>query len=140
MLRGNLMIRLIDVVFILLFGFISISEIGPLHSIEPPKATQDYAARGKNNRQKILFLGVDRNGRVILEFPGLKTKNFERIAEAKTYLLQRRELFTIDNAKVQATICSNWNAPIMYAMQIADICDILDLKKSLIVRKIEKPI
>lgn len=138
MLKGGLMIRLIDVVFILLFGFISISEIGPQHSIEPPKSTEQQLKNDK--KKKVLFLGITKNGTFIIESADGTILRYNDISKVKSFLENLTILQGENKQKITVHICSNWDAPIRFAMDVADICDNNNIKKSLIVRKVEKPI
>ena len=139
MLKGGLMIRMIDVVFILLFGFISISEINPLHSIEPPKVSQTYPERNKANREGVVFVGINSSGSFVTEFAGLGSHTYFAIAGVKDFLREISTLQQSESGEIHVNIYSNWDAPIKYALTIAAFCDEFRLRKSLIVRKIEKP-
>jgi len=138
MLKGGLMIRLIDIVFILLFGFISISEIGPQHSIEPPKTTHPRPEQDEG--QQVLFIGITRPGLFIIETPNGVTMHSSDIEQVKKLLAEIGAKIDPESTNLMVHICSNWDAPIKYAMRVTDICDTYKIPKALIVRKIEKPI
>lgn len=138
MLKGGLMIRLIDIVFILLFGFIAISEIGPQHGIEPPKTTEQDSKNGK--REQVFFLGITKNEKYVLETPTGKNYHYADLKQIKLVLEQINGTQRDKKQKIRFHICSNWDAPIKYAMEVAKICDNNKIPKSLVVRKIEKPI
>ena len=138
MLKGGLMLRLIDIVFILLFGFLAISEIVPQHPIEPPKSSEKDSQKQK--KEKIFFLGITRSETYILETPENETFNHLNFMQVRTILDDISSQMGADNKGVRVHICSNWDLPIKYAMDVADICDANNILKSIVVRKIEKPI
>ena len=138
MLKGGLMLRLIDIVFILLFGFIAISEIGPQHPIEPPKSAEQDSQKQK--KEKVFFLGITKSETYILETPENKSFKGLSLTQVKTILDDIGSQMGADNKGVRVHICSNWDLPIKYAMDAADICDANNILKSIVVRKIENPI
>ncbi|MBN2008772.1 biopolymer transporter ExbD [candidate division KSB1 bacterium] len=138
MIKSTMMFRLIDIVFILLFGFISISEIGLQHPIEPPKSTEQRSQTEKFDH--ILFLGITRSGTYIVETPSNEVYKYSNISQINELLESIRREFGNESDKIQVQICSNWDAPIKYALDVADLCDSYQLRKSLLVRKVEKPL
>jgi biopolymer transport protein ExbD len=58
--KAGLILRLIDVVFNLLFAFIAISQISVAAQIEPPKSTE--APKLKDDSLNVLIVGVLKDG------------------------------------------------------------------------------
>lgn len=138
MQRDGFMMRLIDIVFILLFGFISISEIGLQHPIEPPKSTEQRSQDTKD--KQTLFIGITKQGTFIVETPLKEVFRYSDIHQIKKLLEMIHSQSKTGAGHIRVHICSNWDAPIKYAMDVADLCDTYKLSKSLVVRKVEKPV
>jgi len=135
MVKGGFIIRLIDVVFILLFGFISISEIGTQRSIDPPKSTELLKPATQKNK---IFIGITSNGQFIIELLDGTTGVLKDVSQIKELLQKIALQNPPKKSAIKVQIVSNWDSPIKYTMQVADICDKLGLRKALLVRKIEK--
>ncbi len=128
---GATLIRLIDIVFILLFGFISISEINQKSKIELPKSSETPAS--SPDRERVLFVGISAEGRYLLEDESLQA-NGPR--ELLGYLEDKVSEAIASGADLRVRIRSNWNTPIKYTMAAADICDHLNIEKGIDVRRI----
>ncbi len=127
---GATLIRLIDVVFILLFGFISISEVSQKSKIELPKSTETPLS--SPDQEEVLFVGIDSGGTYLVE------NESQAIASPQglyAYLSQKAEQAVNEHHKLRVRIRSNWDAPIRYTMIAADICDHLRLQKGVDVRR-----
>ena len=128
---GATLIRLIDVVFILLFGFISISEVNQKSKIVLPESTETPAS--SPDREKVLFVGITADGRYLLEDETLAASSPKELFA----YLQNKVADTIKlGPDLRVRIRSNWNTPIKYTMAAADICDQLNIQKGIDVRKI----
>lgn len=128
---GGIIVRLIDVVLILLFGFISISEISRKSKIELPKSTQTPPSN--LDMESILIIGITKDGHYLVENESRKIDNF---LELKDYILENNEKALLNNAKTRIRIRSNWNAPIRYTIHLASFCDELNIVKGIdVIRK-----
>ncbi len=128
---GSTLIRLIDVVFILLFGFISISEISHKSKIELPKSTETPASNP--DKEQVIFVGIDESGDYLVE------NESKLIASPQGLLNYLQNKVQDANAKehsFRVRIRSNWDTPIKYTMAAADICDHLKIQKGIDVIKI----
>ena len=130
---GGLLIRLIDVVLILLFGFISISQVEKRSKVNLPVSTETSVS--KPDMQNLIEIAVyeyepNQYGYLVEnETVLIRTEN-----ELKAYILKKKSKF---KSKGRVKICSEAKAPIRYAMVIADFCENKDLDKSLVVKSLK---
>ena len=124
------MIRLIDVVFILLFGFISISEISERSKIELPNSSETPPSNP--DKEQVLFLGIDQRGRFLVENESRAMSSAQEL-----YVYLKDELAEVHGRgdEMRVRIRSNWDTPIKYTMAAADICDNLGIVKGIDVRR-----
>jgi|GEM_PF-396897 len=128
--RSGLLIRLIDVVLILLFGFISISQVEKRSRIDLPVSTETRHSRP--DRENLIRVAVAplRSG----EWGFLVENETRLLRDARAlqhYLIQKRTFYHGD-ARVK--IYAEAGSPMRYTMLAADLCEQLQLKKSLVVR------
>lgn len=128
---GGTLIRLIDVVFILLFGFISISEINEKSRIELPESSETPPS--KPDRERVLFVGINSQGQYLVENESKMISNIETLY---SYLSDEARAALRDGDKLRVRIRSNYDAAIKYTMAAADICDQLQIPKGIDVRKV----
>lgn len=126
MTGGGIIVRLIDVVLILLFGFISISEISRKSKIELPKSTQTQAS--KLDMESILIIGITADGNYLVDNETRKLADFE---DLKEYIRENNRKAIDNNAKTRVRIRSNWNTPIRYTVMLARFCDELGIVKGI---------
>ncbi len=125
------LIRLIDVVFILLFGFISISEINEKSKVELPKSSEIPAS--SPDKEKVFFLGIDPQGRYLVEN---ESKVIESAGELYFYLQRKVAESVSSGEELRVRIRSNWNTPVKFTMAAADICANLNIPKGIDVRRV----
>ena len=131
---SGIIIRLIDVVLILLFGFISISQIEDVSKINLPVSSQTtLSTPDTENLITVAIFPYERDQWGFLVEN--ETKLLKRIEGVHVYLLNKKEYYRRD---IRVKIFSEARAPIKYMMQVADLCEQLQLKKSLIVRLKER--
>ncbi len=130
-MRGGSMIRLIDIVFILLFGFISISEISHKSKIELPRSAETPASNP--DREHVFFLGIDSQGNYLVEDEARVVRGAPALL---SYLGARASEARAQGESLRVRIRSNWNAPIKFTMAAADICDHLQIAKGIDVRRV----
>ncbi len=126
MTGGGIIVRLIDVVLILLFGFISISEISRKSKIELPKSTQTPAT--ELDMESILIIGITTDGIFLVDNETRKLADFE---DLKNYIIDNNQKAIINNAKTRIRIRSNWDTPIRYTVMLARFCDELGIVKGI---------
>ncbi|MBN1351369.1 hypothetical protein JXJ21_18270 [candidate division KSB1 bacterium] len=126
MIKGGIILRLIDVVLILLFGFISISEISRQSKIALPKG--ENIPLSNPDTEAILIIGITQNGDYLVENEG---ESITGMLQLKNYILFKQQEFVEKNAKIRIRIRSNFNAPVKYAIILANLCDDLNIPKSI---------
>ncbi len=130
MSRGGMMIRLIDVVFILLFGFIAISEVTDRSKIELPKS--ENTPKTPPDREKLLIVGVADDGSYLVDNEMVRLTSPK---ELYNYLATKKEKAGGDAAGLLVRVRPNWNTPIKYTMLVASICDKLNIVKGMDVKR-----
>jgi biopolymer transport protein ExbD len=131
MSRGGTLLRLIDVVFILLFGFISISEINQKSKIELPQSSE--IPPSNPDKDEVIFLGIEASGAYLVESEELQLTG---ITDLWHYLQQKTQAANERGEMFRVRIRSNWDTPVKYTMAAADICDHLNIPKGIDVRKV----
>jgi len=129
--KSNLMIRMIDIVFILLFGFIAVSQIGSSSAIEPPKSTEamDSAPPGAHT----IIVGVTSEGTYPVESGNRVLSN---INELRRYLSREAEQASLAGVRLGVRIRANWDASVEYGLAVARVCRELGIAKGLDVVKL----
>lgn len=126
----SILIRLIDVVLILLFGFISISQIEEASRVELPISSETKLSTPDTEN----LISV-----AIYQFPSgewgylvdNETKQIRSLDGLHLYLRTKKNYF---KREARVKIYSEGKAPMKYVMQVADLCQQIDLKKSIIVK------
>ncbi len=132
--RNNLMIRLIDIVFILLFGFIAVSQISNAEAIDPAKSTE--ARQGAPEGAVILIVGVHADGTFTVD---RDSRSFRRLRDLRRYLGRLQSQLQAEGKPLGVRIRANWDAPTRYSLQVARLCRDLGIPKGLdVVRVLEK--
>lgn len=126
MSRSNLILRLIDVVFILLFGFIAVSQIDTTAAIEPPKSTE--AEAGTPDGRQTVIIGVTKEGAYLVDGGAQTLKNFN---ELNAYLTNQARQAEKAGAQIGVRIRANWDSPVEYGLSVATLCNNLAIPKGL---------
>lgn len=130
---GGMMIRLIDVVLILLFGFISISEVSDKADIHLP--TSKRTPIQSPAQEEIVVVGITQQGLFILKHGRIQLESTE---ELEQYLTQLQTRATAAGGTFRVRVRPHKDTPIRYTMQVASICDKLHIPKGIDVKKIEE--
>jgi biopolymer transport protein ExbD len=133
MSNGGNMLRLIDIVLILLFGFISISEVSHRSKIQLAKSTETPPTPPDN--ETIIVVGVSPKGAYLVDNESLLLSTAQ---ELRDYLMYEKLKAAETNTRLKVRVRPNWNTPIEHAMAVAAICDQLQLPKGLDVRRAKK--
>lgn len=131
--KSNLMIRMIDIVFILLFGFIAVSQISSAEAIEPPKSTE--AEEGAPPGTVILIIGVRADGTFTID---REQRNFRSVRRLEAYLAAARDEASAQGKQLGVRIRANWDAPVDLALKVARICRDLGIPKGLDVIRVKE--
>ena len=119
MQRPGFIVRFVDVVLILLFGFISISNTSN-SSLDLAESTE--LTPTPVDTAEVLFIGVLADGSFLVENEKVVLANLD---EVETYLLQKQRLFSSMPFKVR--IRSSRNAPVQSVFNIIDMCEKLGI-------------
>ena len=124
--QGGIVIRLIDVVLILLFGFISISEISSKSLIDLPKSSQtNYSLPDKEN---LLIIGITPDGQYLIENENEIISSFISL---RFYIENKNEENIQNKIETRVRIRSNWDTPIKHTIALANLCDHLRIPKGI---------
>ena len=128
--NSGIIIRLIDVVLILLFGFISISQLEKRSKVKLPVSSESKIAipDSENLIQVAIFQYQPGKWGFLVDNETVLLKD---INVMHRYLRRKKEFF---KGEIRIKIYSEAKAPMKYTMQLADLCEQLNLKKSLIVK------
>lgn len=120
---AGFIMRFVDVVLILLFGFISIAEIKQ-SEIELPKSTE--IPQMPMDTEEVVFVGVRADGTFLVDE---ETREIRSYAALRAYLVEQRDRFA--GVPVKVKLRCAFDAPVRYAMAAAQLCDQLGLRKAL---------
>jgi len=126
MSHSGIVIRLVDVVLILLFGFISISEISSKSLVDLPKSKQ--MVYSLPDSEDLIIIGITPEGQFLVEDESEIISNFSYL---KNYIVTKYEENMKNNVDTRVRIRSNWNAPIKYTLALANFCDVLQIPKGM---------
>jgi biopolymer transport protein ExbD len=129
---GNLVIRLIDVVFNLLFGFIAISQIGISAAIEPPKSTE--AVESAPDAEITLIIGVTKEGTYPVDAGNLVLENID---EVRGYLAEKMTKASSQGEQLGIRIMADWDSSVEHSLAVARLCRDLGIPKGLDVIKFD---
>lgn len=118
MSKGGIIIRLIDIVLLLLFGFLVISEIERKSPVDLPES--NVKTRKKPDQKELLIIGILGKNEYYIEGEDLYLNSLRDVKNK----IRRREVSLLKefNRKLKVRIRSNWNLPIKYTMDIAKFC------------------
>lgn len=123
MKKGSYLLRFVDVVLILLFGFIAISDISEESVIELPKSSEMEQMRPAAD--VILFLSITPEGSVIDEERKILLRSEKDVV---SYVRSHQQRF---GAFAKVRIRANYNTKAEVVTSVATICDQLGVKKSI---------
>jgi len=126
MKRSRFLLRFVDVVLILLFGFIVISDIDEDSQIVLPSSSE--TERMEAGAEIVLFIGITSDGEYIDERENFLLPNEQSL---KSHIQQHKDRFG-DLAKVR--IRANYDTQAHYAIRAAEICDEIEITKAIDVK------
>ena len=115
-------VRFVDVVLILLFGFIAISN---LQNSEVALPQSSETEPRPVDVEEVEFIGILADGTFLIED---ETVLIESVDVLRTHLAQRAA--GLGDATLKVRIRSSWDAPVHYTLDVAALCDELGLQKS----------
>lgn len=131
MAKSTLMIRMIDIVFILLFAFIAVSQIGSSSAIEPPKSTE--AMESAPDDAHTIIIGVTKDGTYPVDSGNMVLTN---IYEVKRYLTRKANQAASERAQLGVRIRADWDSSVEQGLAVARLCRDLGISKGLDVVKL----
>lgn len=126
MKKGGFLIRFVDVVLILLFGFIVISDIDEDSQIILPESTETELSDPELS--DVIYIGITSDGSYFDERQNIE---FSSLNSLRNYIQQHKNRFGED-AKVR--IRANFDSKASHTIEVASICDEVGVKKSIDVR------
>lgn len=121
--QAGYLLRFVDIVLILLFGFICISSIKP-STVQPPKSSE---APNKNvDPNQIVSVNIKDDGTILVEDGARSLGSTQQL---RSFLREKRQTYGRDAMK--ARLRSSRTAPIIYLMQAAKVCKQLGIRKSM---------
>ena len=126
MSRPGFILRFVDVVLILLFGFISIASIDQ-SDLEPPESTE--TERMLPDQEELIFVSVTRDGEFLVEE---ETVSLTSTTDLRQYLEERIDAY--GDAPVKVKLRSSWDAPIQHLIAAANVCDQIGVQKAVEVK------
>ncbi len=132
--KSNMVLRLVDVVLILLFGFLMIAKIQMQVDITLPQSEGDNAAVESESKTfdvviyKNGMVALGRNQDIRIKLPLLENLNGDRRAKYKTL---KSTISKLNPQKKTVVIQTEYDAPVQYTVHLLDICKELDMGKSI---------
>ena len=120
---SGFIVRFVDVVLILLFGFITISNLQNSEVILP-ESTE--AQPRPMEVDEVAFIGVLPDGTFLIED---ETMLISSIGMLRTHLSET--VAALPDGALKVRIRSSWDAPVQYALDVAALCDELGLETSI---------
>lgn len=129
-MTGGMIVRLIDVVFIILFGFIAISDIQMKRQIRLPGPLQEK----KQQEQKdilFIFVHVDTRGQFTVKLEERKLFNTTSLSQLKVNLVKAVLAARIEGKSPVIIIDPDPDATMQRTIDVFDICEETGLPKSI---------
>lgn len=123
MTNSGFIMRFVDVVLIMLFGFITISNLQDSNVALPESAETELQPM---DTQEVEFVGILADGTFLIQDEQTLISSLDAL---RGFLAQRRDAVGATTLKVR--IRSSWDAPVHYALDVAALCDELGLQKSI---------
>jgi biopolymer transport protein ExbD len=124
--KSGFVVRFVDVVLILLFGFISISSVRATE-VELPESTE--APTPPPETEDVIFVGIRSDGTYLLDGEQVEIRGANELLRFLS-----DELARIGDRPVKARIRASHDTPMRYLVDAARVCDRLGLPKAIEVR------
>lgn len=123
---GGFLLRFVDVVLILLFGFIVISDLDEDTEIILPESYETEQITP--GRERIIYISINAEGTYLNESENIQFDNLESL---ESYILSKKNEFG-NNIKIR--IRANYDTHVKHAIAVAQICDQLQVRKAIDVK------
>jgi len=126
MRKSGFVVRFVDVVLILLFGFISISSVR-VTEIDLPESTETLAPLAE--AEEVVFVGIRPDGTYLVD-----EERTELTGAGNLLRFLASELAQVGDRPVKVRIRASHDTPMRYLVDAARVCDELGVPKALEVR------
>ncbi len=126
---AGMIVRMIDIVMILLFGFICTAELSSQSKIELPVTVE--LPPSNPDAEIVVYVAVTREGNYLWADEKQGTAD---PAVLEGFLAAKKSELTRSRYKMRVRIRANQDTPVRFVMQAAAICDRIDVLKTVDVR------
>jgi len=134
MLRGGTIIRLIDVVLIILLGFLGITDFEQKSQIKLPSAVESGQ---REIKQQFIFLDIKSDNRFEIIDGQNPVKEVEGIAALEKLIVQLNHYYIQNFKQMILVIEPNLETMIQTTVDVMDICEKNQIPKNLCYSNIE---
>jgi len=128
-MRGGLIVRLIDVVLIILFGFIAISDIQVKRQIRLPGPSQKEEKPQEEN--EFIFVKIDRKGKFLVEVENKRVLKSRDLNKLRKCLVKTASDLSREKKRPVVIIDPEAEAILQTTIDVFDICEEENLPKSI---------
>jgi biopolymer transport protein ExbD len=126
---GGMIVRLIDICMILLFGFICCSELSQSEiklptTVELPPVNPDP--------EFVVFVGIQNNGLYLFGKDGHFKAYDTQVLE--NYIQREKDRIARVGQRIRVRLRANHDTPMKFVMAAADVCDRVDVLRTVDVR------
>lgn len=136
--KTSMIIRLIDVVLILLFGFIKISHIVFFSQIKLPASEQSLEQKDEQENETLLTVRVNsflvNEAQVYMKFnisEGEQEIEFNNLEDLEDYLIKRAEKAAKQHSKFLVFIEPSLESLLQTTVDVMDICRVNNIEQSI---------
>ncbi len=115
--KGGIIIRLIDIVLNLLFGFMCISTMERKSPVKLPQS--DAPIQSEIQKEELFIISINQEEQFLIESENQIVPSFEAVTNL---IMSRNESYHKLDRKMKVRIRSYWNKPIRNTMRIANFC------------------
>lgn len=126
---AGMIVRMIDIVMILLFGFICTAELGSQSKIILPTTVELSPATP--DPEIVVYIAVQNDGSYLWED---EKQGSADPAVLEGYLAAKKNELARSRYKMRVRLRANHDTPVRFVMQAATICDRIDVLKTVDVR------
>ncbi len=126
---SGMIVRYIDIVMILLFGFICSAELSQTSHIELARTVE--LPPSNPDPEVVIFVGILPDGYYLIDNEKYRTAD---PAVLEQYLQQTRISLEKSRYKIRVRLRANHDTPIRFLMKAAEVCDRLEVLKTFDVR------
>jgi biopolymer transport protein ExbD len=129
-MRGGMIIRLIDVVLIILFGFLAISDIQMRRQIRMPGPSEEQNLP-EEQKDTYIFVKIDRQNRYSIEMDQVERAFTYDLSELRQHLLKTAQDSRTGGFNPIVIIDPDLDAAVQSIIDVFDICEEEQLPKSI---------